>query len=193
MAENKRKILEDLVNLHGPALLRFLTRKLRNQEEAAEVAQETYLRLYKLKELDQVSDTRAFLFQAASNMAVDQLRRKILHDKYVSNEEQKADSPQARSPEQIVDGQQQLQRIYQAIEKLPLKCRQAFLLHRKSGLSYSEIAKEMDISVSSVEKYILQALVQCRRTLATAEQPQNGTGTLRAKASHKKKACEEEL
>ena len=58
-------------------------------------------------------------------------------------------------------------RIYAAIDELPLKCRQAFLLHRNSGLSYSDIALELDVSVSSVEKYILQALKHCRAALAT--------------------------
>ena len=41
------------------------------------------------------------------------------------------------------------------------------MLHRNSGMSYRDIAHELDVSVSSVEKYILQALKQCRRALAT--------------------------
>lgn len=165
MTNNKCTLLEKLISQHGPALLRFLTNKLNSQEEAAEVAQETYLRLYKLDKIDQCSNAKAFLFQAASNMAVDQLRRKSLHSKYLISEEQKA--PQCGdSPENIINAQQQLQHIYHAIDELPVKCRQAFLLHRKSGLSYSDIAKEMNTSVSSVEKYILQALRHCRHTIA---------------------------
>ena len=167
MANSKRKLLENLISQHGASLLRFLTHKLHSQEEAAEVAQETYLRLYKLDKIDQWSDAKAFLFQAASNMAVDQLRRKNLHYRYLEAEEQKV--PQCgKSPEQIIDAQQQLQHIYQTIDELPIKCRQAFLLHRKTGLNYSEIAKEMNISVSSVEKHILQALKHCRHSMAKA-------------------------
>ena len=56
--------------------------------------------------------------------------------------------------------------IYRAMERLPERCSQAFLLHRTSGLSYSEIAQELGVSVSSVEKYILQALKHCRAALA---------------------------
>jgi RNA polymerase sigma factor (sigma-70 family) len=165
MINNKHTLLENLIAQHGPALVRFLTNKLHSQEEAAEVAQETYLRLYKLDKIDQWSNAKAFLFQAASNMAVDQLRRKALHTKYLKSEEQKSQES-SKSPEHIVNAQEQLQTIYQAIDELPTKIRQAFLLHRKSGLSYSEIANEMNISVSSVEKYILQALKHCRRSMA---------------------------
>jgi len=52
---------------------------------------------------------------------------------------------------------------------MPFKVKQAFLLHRQSGLPYSAIAEQMQVSVSSVEKYILQALKQCRETLAAIE------------------------
>ncbi len=62
---------------------------------------------------------------------------------------------------------EQLQSVYQAVESLPVKCKQAFLLHRMSGLSYSEIATEMSVSISSVEKYILQALKHCRKSMVS--------------------------
>ncbi|MAZ89474.1 MAG: hypothetical protein CL693_17720 [Cellvibrionaceae bacterium] len=51
------------------------------------------------------------------------------------------------------------------MDDLPIKCRQAFLLHRVKGLSYNDIAHEMGVSVSSVEKYILQALKHSRAVL----------------------------
>ena len=107
------------------------------------------------------------MFQTAANMTVDQLRRTILHEKYVAFEVHKEPKQNNSSPDRILNAEEQLQHIYQTIESLPLKCRQAFLLHRKSGLSYSAIAVEMSISVSSVEKYILQALKECRKARST--------------------------
>ena len=71
------------------------------------------------------------------------------------------------SPEQILSGREKLDRIYAAIDELPEKCRQAFLLHRSSGLSYNDIAQELGVSVSSVEKYILEALKHCRQALSS--------------------------
>jgi RNA polymerase sigma factor (sigma-70 family) len=173
MEDDKSRFIGKLVELHGPSLERFLARKLQNPADAAEVAQEAYLRIYRLQHPEQLDNARAFLFQVASNLAVDQLRRRSLHFRFLNAErqEQGGEEPTYRnadtaSPEHILSAREKLQRIYLAVDRLPEKCRQAFLLHRNAGMSYSEIAHELGVSVSSVEKYILQALKQCRAELA---------------------------
>jgi RNA polymerase sigma factor (sigma-70 family) len=172
MSEEKTQFLKQLVESHGSSLERFLARKLDNPADAAEVAQEAYLRIYRLQQPEKLDNARAFLFQVAANLAIDQLRRRSLHYRFLKTEESLSADGEfseaaagAASPEQILKGKEKLARIYEAIEQLPAKCQQAFLLHRNSGMSYSEIAREMDVSVSSVEKYILQALKQCRKAL----------------------------
>ena len=64
----------------------------------------------------------------------------------------------APSPEDILVSQQNLAAMKKAILKLPAKCRHACLLSRLRNLSYSEIADEMNISISMVEKHIMRAL-----------------------------------
>lgn len=162
MIDQRSLFLTKLIAEHGVALERFLARKMNNAQDAAEIAQEAFLRLYRLDDLEQLDDSRAFLYRVASNMAIDQLRRNIVHDKYIQQTTADWEGQASASPEKIVAAKQELQRIYQAVAGLPLKARQVFLLHRKSGLSYSEIATEMGMSVSSVEKYMLQALKHCR-------------------------------
>ena len=56
--------------------------------------------------------------------------------------------------------------LEQALTELPVKCRQAFTMHRQSGMSYPEIAQALGVSTSMVEKYIIQALKHFRNTLA---------------------------
>jgi RNA polymerase sigma-70 factor (ECF subfamily) len=189
--DEKDRFLRELAERYGPALQRFLTRKLDNPADAAEVAQETFIRLYRLEHPDQLDNARAFLFQVASNLAVDQLRRRSLHYRYLKAEVRdggEADfaegSADGASPEQILSSREKLARIYEALDRLPEKCRQAFLLHRSSGLSYGDIARELGVSVSSVEKYILQALKECRAALSNyysegedAEQGDSGPGS----------------
>ncbi len=173
MDQEKDRFMVALVEKHRQGLERFLTRKLDDPDEAADVAQEALLRLQRLQRPQELDNPRAFLFQVASNLAVDQLRRRALHQRFVNQEKDSAPvgDPQeanvaATAPEQILDARQKLQHIYRAIEALPAKQRQAFLLHRNNNMSYAEIARELGVSVSSVEKYILQALKHCRRALA---------------------------
>ena len=186
MEDEKSRFLRQLAERYGPALERFLTRQdLRSAVHTAAVhcrpggavllcpdfTQETFIRLYRLEHPDQLDNARAFLFQVASNLAVDQLRRRSLHFRFLKSESAEMGdgmegSGDTASPEQIVSSREKLDRIYQAVDRLPEKCRQAFLLHRTSGLSYSDIALELGVSVSSVEKYILQALKECRQELA---------------------------
>ncbi|WP_237057968.1 RNA polymerase sigma factor [Microbulbifer sediminum] len=169
MNKGRKTLLEKLFAEHGQALVRFVTRIVRNTEDAEDIAQHAYLRLQKLSDEKELDNPRAYLYQIANNLAVDQLRRGRLHMDYVSQQTPAEGEPPAddhadhQSPERVLAARQQLQSIYEAMDSLPLKCRQAFLLHRTRGLSYNEIAREMNTSVSSVEKYILQALKTCRQ------------------------------
>ncbi|MCK7596053.1 RNA polymerase sigma factor [Microbulbifer sp. CAU 1566] len=170
MNRARKTLLEKLFADHGQALVRFVTRIVRSTEDAEDIAQHAYLRLQKLSDEKDLENPRAYLFQIANNLAVDQLRRGKLHIEYINQQlpaegatTMDDDHADHQSPERVLAARQQLQAIHQAMDSLPLKCRQAFLLHRSRGLSYSEIAQEMNISVSSVEKYILQALKACRQ------------------------------
>ena len=174
MEDKKTAFLAELTKLYGPSLERYLSRKLDNPADAAEVTQETFIRLYRLAHPEELDNARAFLFQVASNLAVDQLRRRTLHYRFLRAETREigdGELPESgvdtASPEQILSGREKLDRIYAAIDELPEKCRQAFLLHRSSGLSYNDIAQELGVSVSSVEKYILEALKHCRQALSS--------------------------
>ncbi len=172
MTSEKDKFIAALVDKHGALLEKFLARKLDSADDAAELAQEAYMRLHRLERPEQLDNARAFLFQVASNLAVDKLRRQQLHFRFLRAE--KSQSPEGEpldpnasgaSPEQILGAREKLGAIEAALEELPFKVRQAFLLHRHNGMSYSAIAEQMQVSVSSVEKYILQALRHCRRRL----------------------------
>lgn len=178
MASKKDQFIAQLVSEHRVNLEKYLARKLDNPEDAAELAQEAYIRLHRLEQPQNLDNARAFLFQVATNLAVDQLRRRQLHFRFIKTEKGQSINGEppdinaaGASPEQILGARQKLSAINQAVEELPFKVKQAFLLHRQNGMSYSDIAEQMQVSVSSVEKYILQALKHCRSKLKTSHSP----------------------
>lgn len=173
VAQTKDQFIADLVSQHSVPLEKYLARKLDNPDDAAELAQEAFIRLHRLDQPENLDNARAFLFQVATNLAVDQLRRRQLHFKFLKAEKSlSADgepldlNAAGASPEQILGAREKLEAIQEAVNELPFKVKQAFLLHRQRGMSYNAIADQMQVSVSSVEKYILQALKHCKKRLA---------------------------
>lgn len=148
---------------HG-GLINFLRQRLRSEEDAADVAQETYTRLVQSyhDELDpQTAST--LIFRIAINAANDLSRRRKTHHAvdHCSTELVPLASEEP-SQERRVHAQQQLELLYAAIEGLSPRCRQVFLLNRVDRMTYGEIASHCGISVSMVEKHITKALAALR-------------------------------
>ena len=124
------------------------------------MAQEAWLRIYRLDHPEELENAKAFLFQTASNLSIDRIRRVNLERKHNFTSDEAT-----RSVEDTVDAQQALSTVESALYELPTKCRQAFVMHRRNNLSYPVIAEQLGVSTSMVEKYIIQALKHFRNKL----------------------------
>lgn len=155
---------DTLFRLHRRELVWRLTRILSCGETAQELVQESYLVLAKEAAKQPVQHPRGFLYRVAIHLAFDHLRRKKLEDQHqktlILDEE-----PQSLSSERIIDSQEKVAIFRQALEDLPPRCREAFILHKLQGLSYRDVAERLGISQSAVEKHIMKALLRCRSTL----------------------------
>jgi len=153
----------------GPQLVRYLATNGWSYDDARDLAQEAMLRVHKFQQSQTLDNARAFLFKTANNLAIDQIRRTHLHDKYLRSEmpaDQEEDNYQfAPSPERTAAAKQELDNIYAVVDKMPTKVKRAFLLNRDRDLSYTEIAKAMGVSNSMVEKYITEALKVLRQQI----------------------------
>lgn len=152
-------------------LVRYLARKVPNDEDANDLAQEAFLRMHKFQQSKDLENARAFLYRTANNLVIDQQRRARVHDRYMSAEMLPEHSDEdedkfAPSAERTVSAKEELDRIYEIVDHMPVKVRRAFLLHRGKDMSYAEIASEMNVSTSMVEKYIIQALRLIRENVA---------------------------
>lgn len=163
------QFFEKLFAEQHDGLVRFLCRRLNSLEDARDIAQNAFVRMQKMENLRELDNVKAYLYQVASNLVIDQKRRERLHGNYLQQESQNDHmyAVSDDSPEDVLIAQRQLEVMEKALQRLPEKCRRAFLLHRVKGMSYSDIAEEMSVSVSSVEKYILQALKCFRKYLIT--------------------------
>ncbi len=160
---------ESFFQAHRPALVAFLRRRIRNEADAEEISQESYIRLLRYGYGDSRPPAvwRALLYRIAGNLAVSHFRMRAAHrmDRYQDLEglELESESP---SQERMVTAQQELMLIREALAALPPKCRKVFMLSRAHHKSYPEIAQLCGISVKMVEKYISRALGALRHAVA---------------------------
>ena len=146
-------------------LLKYLTSRFRDREDAAEIAQEAWLRMHRLEHPEELSNPKAYLFQMASNIAVDRARRHALELRVCRDEFATLDEG-LPSAERAVAAEESIDLIRAALRDLPADCRQAFVLHRGRDMSYPDIARQMGVSTSMVEKYIARALKHLRDKLS---------------------------
>ncbi|GIX17731.1 MAG: hypothetical protein KatS3mg119_1917 [Rhodothalassiaceae bacterium] len=176
----RRRILEELYRRHHDRLVGGLTRRLKSRADAEEVAQEAYLRCLAHAPAGdgEVRSWVSYLFRVARNLAIDRRRRDgCAREKLEQIAEQKTHAGPPRRPgvhgpvaltvvepagERRLDALSELMALAAAINALDPRVRQAFIWHRFHGLSYGEIARRLGLSVSSVEKYIMTALLACR-------------------------------
>jgi RNA polymerase sigma-70 factor (ECF subfamily) len=129
---------------------------LKNHADAADAVQECFLKLWERRHsFDEGIIFKAYLYKSVYHAVLKQLRRQRywVFEEYVSET-----LIEEASPSKAVE-YQELEQFYQvAMEQLPARRRQIFILNRQQGLSYAIIAKELNISVKCVENQMSQAL-----------------------------------
>lgn len=145
-------------------LLRFLTAKLGCREQAADVVQDTFLRVRGLKDLAGIAQPRAFLYKTAVNLSVDLFRRQRIRAERITQLDTTEELPSLMTrQDDAVEAKERVQLLYAAIAELPPKCRQVFLLHKFLELSHADIAGRLGISKNMVEKHVMKAMAHCRQ------------------------------
>ncbi|MGK5050855.1 sigma-70 family RNA polymerase sigma factor [Janthinobacterium sp. RB2P8] len=138
---------------------------MRNREAAADLVQESYARV--LGEAA-VREPRALLYHTTRNLLIDQHRRAALRQHEELDALPEAAHPAAPrhlQPEEALESSQGWQACVAAIDALPPRCRDAFVLHVFEELPHAQIAARMGISVSMVEKHIARGMLSCQAQL----------------------------
>ena len=138
---------------------------LHDLDEAEDVVQDCFVRLLEAEKRDANSSVsslsmsnpqnlKSFLYASVRNACIDKLRRKnpIVQDISPS------DLSGIISDEQAVDSSSREAELWTAIEQLPERCREIFLMSKRDGMTYREIAEELCLSEKTVEHQISKAL-----------------------------------
>ena len=157
---DQQPFLEALAVRYRGALNRFFERRAPQLgSESEDLTQEVFVRLASRRSNDRIERLDAYIFQTASSVLTDRARRRATRcaDQHVEYEFC-PELIEELSPERVLLAREQVEIVRTVLENLPDNIRAAFVLHRFEELGYSEIARRLGVSVSSVEKYISHAL-----------------------------------
>lgn len=164
-AEVGRLTVADVYMQHYRWLVNFLNRKLSCSHRAADLAQDTFVRVIAKQNTIAINtlvmdEARSLLTTIAKGLLIDHYRHQAIESAYLNALAQMAES-QVPSPEESALILETLQQINQMLEGLSVKSRRIFLLSQLDGMTYPEIAKQLNISLSSVQKHMTQTYAAC--------------------------------
>lgn len=155
---------EILFKKYYKELYRFAYNYLREQAPSEEMAQEVFLYLWEKREQIDIKTTlKTYLYSAVKNKCLNFIKYEVPRRHEL--EENHLALMVTHQPENSGDPEIMRKYIAEAIDQLPTKCKQIFVLSRNAGLTYEEIAEEMEISVKTVENQMSIALKKLRETL----------------------------
>ncbi len=160
------RALEVVFRAHYAGMASFVQRFVRSSDLAEELVQDVFLKLWaKREQLAEIETFRTYLFRAARNTALNYLRRVKLERKWREEQGVDDDPPTSFAADEETAEQEVAVAVQVAINRLPPRCREIFLLSRDGGLTYAEIARSLEISVKTVETQMGRALKSLRASL----------------------------
>ncbi|RZJ16418.1 MAG: sigma-70 family RNA polymerase sigma factor [Haliea sp.] len=145
---------------HHRWLTGWLRQKLDSHERAADLAQDTFLRVLAARNGPQPREPRAYLTTIARGLVIDYYRRRELEQAYLQAVALLPEA-QAPSPETRLLIMETLVRIDSMLDALPGKTRDIFLLSQLDGLTYADIALELNIALPTVKRHMQKAFRAC--------------------------------
>jgi RNA polymerase sigma-70 factor (ECF subfamily) len=163
----------ELFREHGALVLRVCQLFLRDPQEAEDAAQQVFLNAHRSLEPGvRPLDARKWLVQIARNECRSRLRRAAVHQESPLPEELAADEPE---PAELAAQHALVERLRQELAELPERQREALVMREFRGLSYDELAAELEVSGPAIEsllqrarRRLVQRLEAARRPLITA-------------------------
>jgi RNA polymerase sigma-70 factor (ECF subfamily) len=162
--------IDQLSRRYHAALLRYFARRGFLPSDAQDLTQDVFVRLSKHHALDGVASVEGYLFAIAANVAIDFARHhKVRKSLPATDFYEAVQLTSDFSPERLLEGRQELVRIVAALNEMPERMRNIFILARLENLPRAEIAQRLGISKSLVEQQIALAtacLAERRRRLS---------------------------
>ncbi len=158
--EEYKKVFEEFYN----PLCNFAHKIIGRADLAEDIVQEVFVQMWQKREQIKLTGSiKNYLFQSTRNKAIEIIRRKKLESDYVNAEKNLKE--ESYEIEEEANNFVLKEKLRRSIRQLPPKCQEIFVLSKLNGLTYSEIAEELNLSVKTVENQVGRGLKLLREML----------------------------
>ncbi|HIP83672.1 MAG TPA: sigma-70 family RNA polymerase sigma factor [Desulfocapsa sulfexigens] len=165
--ENEKEQIAQLYRKHYNGIYSFFFKRLRSPEDAADSAQEVFIRLVRHNGNAALDSPVGYMWKITRNLIKEIRRAHTIRSRWMSPLAEHGDKHPSKTPgpEEAMKIRQMNDDILNVFNKLPSRCREVFILHRFKGLSHKEIADQLNISPKTVENHMAKALLFLRKNL----------------------------
>ena len=147
-------------------LTKFSFSFVHSKEAATEIVDELFVQLWvKRDDIMKINDLRVYLYTATKNASLNYITKKAKQIELEPYENLQVQMTDVVSPEQIMITKEMLQKIKEAIDSLPPRCKLIFKFVREDGLSYSEVAEILGLSIKTIDSQMVIAVARIRAKL----------------------------
>lgn len=164
LTDQSLTLTERIYRKRGADLLSYLSRRLRHDADARDVAQEAFLRLLRLDDQERLRNPEAYLFRIAGNLLWERRLRQQQEPHDGTLDELESEAP---TPLESMAAAEELAQLSLSIDALPAIQRAIMVLHLREGMSFSQIAAHTGITLSLAKKHYYKGVVACREHLTS--------------------------
>lgn len=156
----------ELFHLYFHKLSAFACSFVKTEEVAAEITDEIFLRIWNNRAtLPEIGSLRVYLYRAVKNESLNYLSRKAKQHLYEPFDDIHIRLTDEQNPEKLMISRELSQRIREAVESLPPRCKIIFKLVKEDGLRYQEVADILNLSVKTVDAQMVIAVSRLREAV----------------------------
>jgi RNA polymerase sigma-70 factor, ECF subfamily len=154
-----------LYKKYSKRLYKFAFSILKSEEESENIVQDVFLHLWENRhKIEKDSSIKYYVFTIAYNSSISIIRKKALESQFI--EYLKSIQDLNQEPVDVeIEYNELTKKLDDIINQLPDRQREVYLLHKKEGLKYQEIAGRLNISVNTIENHMSRALKTIREKL----------------------------
>ncbi|QSR19719.1 RNA polymerase sigma factor [Novosphingobium sp. KA1] len=160
-----RKAFDRFYRREAPKLLQFLKRRIWIEEERADLVQEAFARLVAARSSAAQENPGSYVQGILRHLLAD--RARSWSRSQAARADETALPHQPEMPDAALELAQMQEQYRKAVDALPAKTREVFLLHRAEDLPYRQIAERLGISIRTVEWHVAQAVVRIGKSVAS--------------------------